>query len=279
MNDIYAITAAPIALHGLDPSACYRVTSWDSSGLLLAGQDISQSTALVCGMALLSTGVGAEHTEGSPWIAVIQYKLVQGASCSCLSPATPHGGSNSAVASTSKATDWLMAGGATYDAACSDGPCPPCCGEVANIRSGGQHTMTAATVAQPLVGRAGDGCDTITRIRFGFRYLSGFFGGAPSNFSLSLISSISDGLDAPRSAPKFSLWQSPPLGDYPYEPSLGGCHNSSACYSPRVDVDIGALNVSNRAPLWLRLEFENRDKNLEIDIEDLSLEVFWGGSM
>ena len=30
--------------------------------------------------------------------------------------------------------------------------------------------------------------------------------------------------------------------------------------------------------MWLRLEFENRDKNLEIDIEDLSLEVFWGGS-
>ena len=91
-----------------------------------------------------------------------------------------------------------------------------------------------------------------------------------------LINSISTGPDTPQATAGVPLWQSPPLGQFPYETSLGGCHNSTACYSPPIAVEIGGLHVVNRAPLWLRLCFQNNDKNLEIDTEDLELEVFWG---
>ena len=59
-----------------------------------------------------------------------------------------------------------------------------------------------------------------------------------------------------------TLWTSPPLGNYSYDVFSG--------FSPPINVSATSLGVTGDGPLYLTLSVENRDRNLQIPLDDLA---------
>lgn len=120
-----------------------------------------------------------------------------------------------------------------------------------SVRTGAPwFARTRVTFAHPILGRGHD----IARVSLAYRYRAGFTGGGNASvLSVVLVRAETETAVA-------TLYRSPPLGNYSWD--------RGDPYSPLIEVRAAGLRVPNAGPLFLALEVDNNQRNLQLAVDD-----------
>eukprot|EP00911_Craspedida_sp_UC1_P000447 UC1_evm4s337 len=140
-----------------------------------------------------------------------------------------------------------------------------------DIRSGSPNQNTSVVVAHPIAGAG----HYVEEIDLAFRYVAGYE--APKGQGSIIHVDLVDAAAAANTgtAPAVAtVYTSAPLDAYSFDHYSG--------YSPPVKVHISNLKIKNSRPLLLRLRFENRKRNLQVQLNatlGLAARVAWTSSV
>lgn len=125
-----------------------------------------------------------------------------------------------------------------------------------NVRSGNPGERARVTLAYPIVG----GGRHVTEVALSYRYSAGYTPPAGTQRDAATLSVLL--VDAETGVTSATVYTSPPLGNYSYDRFKG--------YSPVIPVHASGLRVPNTDPLFVALDFDNHQRNLQLPIDDLT---------
>lgn len=156
--------------------------------------------------------------------------------------------------------DWEVGGGASFVPSRAGG------GEGVDVRSGQPGGTAWLVNAHPIYGKA----HNVTSLGVALSYIAGFSPPSDGNASAQKAAAVASVhlLDAvSRVDIAGAIVTLPPLSKYSYDHFIG--------YSPPIRARIANLSLPNGRPLLVALKIENRERNAQIPLASISLDLEW----
>lgn len=134
-------------------------------------------------------------------------------------------------------------------------------GGAQDLRSGEPHTTGVALNAHPIDGNG----HLLASVSLSFRYAAGYTPGPGKTVEASTARAVL--VDALDSTVIAKLWESGPLDNVSYDHFSG--------YSAPVTAQLTGLRVAHGRSLRIALLFDNHDRNLNIPISSISINLTW----